>query len=176
MISIGAGISYTKGNQGMNRICFAAAAAAFAVLFAAPVDAAKDDDPAGAKALHDYTLSMDKVKRYEAAMESLQAAGGADPSLKTEGEKMSEEPDRTLADIEAKFDRHPRVYALYAKQGLSKLDAAALPIALMDAITVVQMPQIGPKMADRVSDAQLAFCKAHMAELKATKFMNMSGQ
>jgi len=160
----------------MKRTCLAATAVAFVVLVAAPAEAAKDDDPAGAKALHDYTLSMDKVKRYEAAMEALQAAGSADPSLKAEGEKMSDEPDGTLADIEAKFDRHPRIYALYAKQGLSKLDAAALPIALMDAMTVVQMPQIGPKMADRVSDAQLAFCRAHMAELKATKFMNMSGQ
>lgn len=159
----------------MKRICLAVAAS-FAVFVAAQAHAAKDDDPAGAKALHDYTLTMDKVKRYGAAAESWQAAGATDPSLRAEGEKMNDEPDRTLADVEAKFDRHPRVYAFFAKEGLSKLDAAALPLALMDAMTVVQMPQIGPKMADRVSDAQLTFCKTHMAELKAMKFMNMGGQ
>ena len=154
----------------MNRICLLSAAA-FVVLIAAQAEAA--DDPAGAKALHDYTLSMDKVKRYGAAMEAWQAGGAADPSLRTEGEKMSGEPDATLADVEAKFDRHPRIYAFFAKQGLSKLDAAALPIALMDAGTVAQMPQIAPKMADRVSDSQIAFFKAHMAELKAMKFLGM---
>ena len=153
------------------RQIFFAAAAAIAVLFAVPAQAAQDNDPAGAKALHDYALSMDKVKRYDAAMESWQAASKADPALKAEGDRMSDEPDKTLADIEAKFDRHPRVYAFFARQGLSKLDAAALPLALMDAMTVAQMPQIGPKMADRVSQTQIAFCKAHMAELKAMKFL-----
>ena len=159
----------------MKRI-YLAGVAACAVLIAASAQAAKNDDPAGAKALHDYTLSMDKVKRYGAAMEAWQAAGGADPALKAEGEKMNGEPDATLADVAAKFDRHPRVYAFFAKQGLSKLDAAAMPIALMDAITVVQMPQIGPKMADRVSETQIAFCKAHMAELKSMPFLGMGGQ
>ena len=155
---------------------FLAGVAAFALMVAAPAGAAKNDDPAGAKALHDYTLSMDKVKRYDAAMDAWRAAGSSDPPLKAEGEKMSDEPDSTLADVEAKFDRHPRVYAFFARQGLSKLDAAALPIVLMDAITVVQMPQVGPKMTDRVSDAQLAFCRTHMAELKAVKSLGMSGQ
>lgn len=158
----------------MTRIRCAAAAAALVLLVTVSAEAAKNDDPAGAKALHDYALSMDKVKRYGTAMEAWQTAGATDPALKTEGEKMNDEPDTTLADVEAKFDRHPRVYAFFAKQGLSKLDAAALPIALMDAMTVVQMPQIGPKMADRVSDSQLAFCKTHMAELKSMPFM--SGQ
>ena len=159
----------------MKRTCLAGVAA-FAVLMAASVQAAKNDDPAGAKTLHDYALSMDKVKRYGAAMEAWQAAGATDPALKAESEKMSGEPDATLADVEAKFDRHTRVYAFFAKQGLSKLDAAVMPIALMDAVTVVQMPQIGPKMADRVSENQIAFCKAHMAELKSIPFLGMSGQ
>src|SRR5579862_5219190 len=156
----------------MKRICLAAAASSLALLLAGSAQAAKNDDPAGAKALHDYTLSMDKAKRYEAAMEAWQAAGSADPALKAEGEKMSGEPDATLAEVEAKFDRHPRVFVFFAKQGLSKLDAAALPIVLIDAGTVAQMPQIAPKMADRVSDSQVAFFKAHSAELKSLKFMS----
>lgn len=156
----------------MKQICCAAAAVALVLMVAVSAEAAKNDDPAGAKALHDYALSMDKVKRYGTAMEAWQSAGSADPTLKAEGEKMSGEPDSTLADVEAKFDRHPRVYAFFAKQGLSKLDAAALPIALMDAMTVVQTPQIGPKMADRVSDSQLVFCKTHMVELKSMPFLS----
>ena len=141
----------------MNRISLVGAAAALAVLIAASAEAAKTDDPAGAKALHDYALSMDKVKRYKAATEAWQAAGSADPTLRTEGDKMTGEPDKTLGDVEAKFDRHPRIYAFFAKQGLSKLDAAALPIVLMDAGTVAQMPQIASKMTDRVSESQIAF-------------------
>lgn len=155
----------------MNRYHVAAAVAAFAVLAATAAPAAQDSDPAGARALHDYTLSMDKVKRYETAMESLEAAGKANPALKAESEKMGDEPDKTLADIEAKFDRHPRIFAFFARQGFSKFDAAVLPLALMDALTVAQMPQIAPKMADRVSPTQIAFCKTHLAELKATRFL-----
>lgn len=142
------------------------------VLAVSAAQAGKTDDAAGAAALKSYTLSMDKVKRYAAAMDAMQGAGKADSSLKAEGDKMSNEPDRTLADVEAKFAHHPRLFAFFAKQGLSTHDAATLPIALMDACTVVQMPQIGPKMADRVSDSQIAFCKLHLAELKTMKFFS----
>lgn len=134
--------------------------------------AGANPDVAGAKTLHDYVLTMDKVKRFSTAIDAMGAAVASDPALRAEGTKMSSEPDKTLADVEAKLDHHPRVFAYYAKQGLTKVDVAVLPIALMDACTVAQMPQIAAKMADRVSDAQIVFCKAHIAELKKFRFFS----
>ena len=39
--------------------------------------------------LHDYVLTMPKVKAYETATENAMAAGKSDPSLKVEGDKIS---------------------------------------------------------------------------------------
>ena len=123
------------------------------------------------KMLHNYVLTMPKVKAYEAATENMMAAGKSDPSLQAEGERMSSEPDKTLTDVRAKFAHHPRLYAFYAKQGLSMDDAMLIPLTLMSACTVVQYPQIGAKMADSVSGSQIAFCKQNTAALKAMKFL-----
>ena len=149
-------------------------AAGMAVFLASVVVAYADGagDPAGIRMLHDYPLTMDKVKHFDAAITSFRAASKSDPSLMAEGEKMGTEPQGTLADVIAIFDRHPRVYAFYARQGLAKTDAAALPIALMDACMVVQHPQIASRMAGRVSPSQTEFCKVHLAELKTMKFFS----
>ncbi|HEY1612924.1 MAG TPA: hypothetical protein VGF97_04410 [Rhizomicrobium sp.] len=138
--------------------------------------AAAADDPATDRTLHDYVLTMDKVNHFSAAMDAFDVASKSDPSLKAEGDAMSSEPDATLAQVEAKFDHHPRVFAFYAKQGLSKADAAVLPIALMDACTAVQYPQVAAKMASRIAPSQVAFCKANLATLKAMKFFGASEQ
>ena len=45
---------------------------------------AADLDPASAKLLHDYPLTLAKVQAYEAAYEALTAAAAADASLKAE--------------------------------------------------------------------------------------------
>ena len=94
-----------------------AGAAALALLIAVSARAAGDNDPAGARTLHDYVLSMDKIKRYDAAMQAMMAAGQTDPSLKAEGDKMGSEPDSTLADVEARFDHHPRLSAFFTFVG-----------------------------------------------------------
>jgi hypothetical protein len=123
------------------------------------------------KMLHDYVLTMAKVKAYETATENAMAAGKSDPSLKAEGDKMSGEPDKTLVDVKAKFAHRPHINAFYAKEGLSMNDAVLVPLTLMSACSVVQYPQIAEKMADSVSPAQIAFCKQNMAALKQTKFV-----
>jgi hypothetical protein len=142
---------------------------------AASVRAAGQVSPADNKMLHDYVLTMPKVKAYETATENAMAAGKSDPSLKAEGERMSGEPDKTLADIRAKFAHHPRLFAFYAKQGLSMDDAMLIPLSLMGACTVAQYPQIAAKMADSVSSSQIAFCKQNMTTLKSMKFFSGGG-
>lgn len=128
------------------------------------------NDPAGEKAMHDYVLTMPKVKAYDAATNAADAAMKADPSLKAELDKSDNEPDKTIADLRAKMDHHPRIFAFYAKQGLSKDDAILTPLSLMSACTVAQYPQIAAKMASSVSASQIAFCKANLPALKKMRF------
>lgn len=137
---------------------------------------AEINDPAGEKAMREFVLSMPKVKAFSAATEAVTAAMKADPSLKAEAEKADNEPDQTFADLRAKLDHHPRVFAFYAKQGLSKDEAILVPLTLMGACTVAQYPQIAPKLASTVSPGQIAFCKANMAELKNYKFFSGKGE
>ena len=133
-------------------------------------------DSAGDKALHDYVLTMPKVRAYEVATAAAKAATKADASLRTEEAKADNEPDKTLADIKAKLARHPRLFAFFAKQGLSMDDAVLVPLTLMNACTVAQYPQIAAKMADTVSAGQIAFCKQNMSELKKMAFFGGSAE
>jgi hypothetical protein len=143
-----------------------------ALLIAGPVVGAESKDPAGDTAMREYVLTMPKVKAYEAATEALEMATDRDPSLKDEAEKMDNEPDKTYADLKAKIAHHPRFYAFFSKQGLSMDDVVLVPLTLISACSVAQIPQIAAKMADRVSPAQVAFCKDNMATLKAMPFFN----
>lgn len=141
-----------------------------------PAIAAEMHDPAGEKAMHDYVLTMPKVKAYDAASSAAMAAMKSDPSLKAEADKSGNEPDKTFADIKAKFMHHPRLAAFYARQGLTVDDAVLVPLTLMGACTVAQYPQIAAKMADTVSPGQIAFCKQNMATLKTLKFFSGGGE
>jgi len=151
----------------MKLVCLLAAAA----LFATPALAKPAPDP-GAHIMHDYMLTMPKAKAYEAGYLALTTAAKADKTLQAEIEAASTERAPTIADTIAKMDHHPRVYAFFQKQGLSKTEAALLPLILMDACAGVTYPQVLKTMGDMVSQPQIDFCKANMAALKALHFFS----
>ncbi|HEX4534859.1 MAG TPA: hypothetical protein VH000_11555 [Rhizomicrobium sp.] len=131
--------------------------------FAAPVP----DSPADDTAVHDYVLTMDKVKAYEAADADLQAAARSSNALRGEIRQMAHEPDATSADLIAKFDKHPEIFAFYSKQGLSKADAALIPVTLLPACSAAQSPELAAGMSGLVAPQQVDFCKANMSELQS---------
>ena len=145
--------------------------AALCLLGAASAHAAPDD-AAGDKQIHDYVLTMDKVKAYEAADANLQAAANSNAMLRNERWQMSREPDATPADLIAKFDRHPNIFIFYSKRGLSTADAALIPIALMSACSAAQSPALAQGMAGTVSPQQIEFCKANMSELQSMPILS----
>ncbi|HEY4944149.1 MAG TPA: hypothetical protein VII56_22165 [Rhizomicrobium sp.] len=144
---------------------------ALALLVAAPAAAKPDNDP-GYKIMHDYVLTLPKVKAYEAAYAALTTAARADPSLKAEVEAASAENDQTVAATIDKMTKHPRIYAFFQKQGLSKAEATLLPLILMDACTAAQYPTMVAQLADRMTQAQADFCKANMATIKTMHFFS----
>ncbi len=129
-------------------------------------------DPAGEKALHDYVLTMPKVKAYAAATEALQAASAKNAALKTEVDSDNGASD-TLAQQVAIYERHPKVYAFYSAQGLGKQEAVLVGQAVQGACSVAAYPQLAAKMAATVSPSQVAFCKANLPELRKMKALGI---
>ncbi len=129
-----------------------------------------DLSPADLNALKSYTLSMDKVKAMEAAMNDVNKV----PALKNS--KGAASDSKSLAEMEAKINAMPQAMAIYRKHGLSAHDAVVMPFALMDAGMVVAYPSAAASLGDRVSPAQVAFYKQHQAELKKINWLFGGGE
>jgi hypothetical protein len=125
--------------------------------------AADGPSPADRQLLLAYQLTMDKLRHFGAADKALYDDAAKDPALKGEIARMAEEaPQATLADLQAKLARHPRVAAYYTKEGLTNQEAIVIPLATMGAMGVVLNRGAGPASPD-----QIAFVRQHQAEVQA---------
>lgn len=125
-----------------------------------------DLSPADLNALKSYTLSMDKINGMQAAMDEAKKSG-MENKMHNVGDSA-----KSLAEMEAKVKAIPGAMAIFAKHGLSAHDIVVMPFALMDASMCVQYPTAAPKLADRVSPAQIAFYKQHKAEIDKMKWLS----
>jgi hypothetical protein len=137
-------------------------------LFACGAGLALASDPAGEKAIHDYTLTMTKVRAWAEATQAFNDAAMKSPALAEEANGSGGSND-TLAQTIASFDHHPKLYAFYAAKGISKEEAALVPLAVQGGCSVAAYPQLAQKMATMTSPAQVAFCKANLAEIRKLK-------
>jgi hypothetical protein len=144
------------------RLLSGAALAAVLALSASSAAFAKGADisPADLAQLKSYTLSMDKIKAMQGAMDDAKKSGM--------DKKMTNSNDnsQSLGEMEARVKAMPGAMAMFAKHGLTAHDVVVMPLALMDAGMCVAYPSAAPKLADRVAPAQIAFYKQHQAELK----------
>lgn len=146
---------------------FLGIAAALMLTMGAPALAA-DLPPADAKALRDYSLSMDKIKAMQGAMDDMKQLEKSDPALA----KMNDNDNaKTLPEAEARFNANPKVVAILRKHGLSTADVVLMPLAIMSAGVAVEYPGAAAKLASQTSPAQIAFFKQHEKEIKATKWI-----
>ena len=143
------------------RLVFGAALAATLVLSTAALAAGNDVSPADLAQLKSYTLSMDKVKAMQAAMDEGKKNAALMKSLKSVGDDS-----KSIAEMEAKLSANGPAMALYRKHGLSAHDVVVMPFVLMDAGMAAQYPSAAGKLSDRMSPAQVAFYKQHQTELK----------
>jgi hypothetical protein len=142
------------------------AALALGFLFAAaPASAAGDISPADQKMLHDYTLTMDKVKGLQAAMADSEKAG---PAVAEEAKSIGNDA-QSLTEMKTKLAAHPTLLAIYSKHGLTADDAVLMPFVLMSAGIAAQYPDAAKELTGQTSPQQIAFMKAHEAELKGMK-------
>jgi len=152
------------------RLFAGAALAAALLLSGSTAVSAKSADisPADLAQLKSYTLSMDKVSAMQAAMDDAKKSG-MDKSM-----TASNDNAQSLAQMEARIKAMPGAMAIFSKHGLSAHDVVVMPFALMDAGMCVAYPSAAPKLADRVSPAQIAFYKQHQAELKKMAWLSGS--
>ena len=150
----------------MRKLFSITAVAAFSCCLAVPAMAGSDLSPADLNALKSYTLSMDKINAMQAAMDEAKKTG-KDGQMHGAGDDA-----KSLADMEARIKAIPAAMVIFAKHGLSAHDVVVMPFALMDAGMCVSYPSAAPKLADRVSPAQIAFYKLHQAELKKVSWLN----
>ncbi|MGA9794800.1 MAG: hypothetical protein WBQ17_04605 [Rhizomicrobium sp.] len=146
------------------------ACAALFVVASGAAQAGGDLSPADNKALHDYTLSMDKIRAMQAAQVELKQLVKSDPALS----KLADDTDDSanLTQLEAKLNSMPKLAAVYRKHGLTAADAILMPLTLMGASVAVQYPSAAAKLAAQTSPAQIAFVKAHAAELKKMTWLS----
>jgi len=142
----------------------------FALVLAAPAFAASDLSPADKKAMHDYVLSMDKVKAMGAAMDDFKKMERSDPSLEKQAHGMGDD-SKSIAEMEAKVGSNPKMMAVYKAHGLTPADAVIMPFVLMYAGMIVQYPSAGTKLSDETSPQQIAFFKQNEKALKATDWL-----
>ena len=145
---------------------------ALALTGAAPVAPARaaDVEATDIAAMHAYPLSIVKVKAYGAALTEYGAALKSDAALKAETETMAKDVT-SLSGMAAKIGAAPHVLAFFTKHGLTAEDAVFIPVVMGSAKMAAGNPDIAQAFAERVSPAQIAFFKAHEAELRSQRWL-----
>jgi hypothetical protein len=145
----------------------AALVAAILMSISVPAFAKSGDlSPADLNALKSYVLSMDKINAMQAAMDEAKKNAALSQGMKSAGNDS-----KSIAEMEARLNAMPQAMAIYRKHGLSAHDVVVMPFALMDAGMCVSYPSAAPKLADRVSPAQIAFYKQHQGEMKKISWL-----
>jgi len=124
-----------------------------ALVFVASAAMAQSADD---EAIRNYVLTMDKVVQYDTAARALETAMNKDPAVKAERRKMSREFARGPGAIRARLERHPKILAFFTNTGLTKEDAALIPVVLTNGCLASDSPQLARRLV--YSEAQKAFC------------------
>jgi hypothetical protein len=148
-----------------------ACAVAISLSLGAAAMAGGDLSPADNKAMHDYTLSMDKINAMGAAAADLKKAEAANPVL-TQQVKAASDSSKSVAEMIARMNAIPQLMAIYKAHGLSATDGVLMPFVLMYAGMVVAYPTTASSLAASTSPAQVAFYKQHQKELQAMKWLS----
>ncbi len=136
--------------------------------------AAGDISQADLAKLRSYTLSMDKIRAMQAAMAEVAQAEKTDPSFRAQMDN-SDSDSKTITETEARLKSYPRYLAFFTRHGLNADDVVLMPLVLMSAGVAAEYPQSAAKLADQTSQAQIAFFKAHEAELKKMPWLYGGG-
>lgn len=136
------------------------AVAMLAVLTSLPSAAQSGFSAADNAVFKAYVLDAGKVTRFIAGLNALAMAKQMDDAIAEEYERMDSEDGTSLAQLRAKLNRHPRIFAFFQRQNLTPDDAVLIPLVMTFAGVAAAVPG---QMTDVVSPAQANFVRSNAA-------------
>ncbi|HEY3930141.1 MAG TPA: hypothetical protein VGL89_17345 [Candidatus Koribacter sp.] len=143
------------------------AAALMALVMAVPALAQKGSDdlsPEDTAAIHDYVLTMARVKVYQAASQDYEK-GQHDPAMEAESKKVEANDVSLMSKVKMVETSCPRMNAWIKAHGMTAREFVVLPMTLMTAGLAQVAINQGGKPPAWVNPANIAFVKAHKDEL-----------
>lgn len=142
-----------------------------ALCFVFPIisaQAAQELTVADQKLLSGYSLSMEKLRGYQDAVAKMDAACRNDPAVREAADSAAPKPGTTLEQAIKDIGETPLYKRFMKPAGLAAQDVVLLPIVLMGAGAVVEA-HADPAKLKGLSDAQVAFYRAHRDEIQKLK-------
>jgi hypothetical protein len=139
---------------------------AIGLALAGALAAARAEGDSDDALIRGYKLSMNKVQHYVAAKKELDKQSQSNSAIGDEVKRMQQEPQRTIADLRAMMTHHPKIYAIFKREGLSEQDTVMIPVVLGSALMAID-PRNPNGAPPDVSEEQIAFARQHEQELKA---------
>lgn len=147
-----------------------------AMLTSAPALAGKPAiSAADVQSMSGYALSMDTLGKYARAIAAMDAACKDDRRLQEQAEESAMHPGESLEQAIKRVGKSPLVARYFQPAGLEARDVVLLPIVLIGAGAVVEMGADASKLPG-LSAAQVAFYRAHQAELKRMQLRGSCGE
>jgi hypothetical protein len=119
------------------------------------------DEPA----IHDYVLTMDKIKKYAAVSRKLEAASKSDPALAAEMKKI-EDADVYNVDKAAMIEKSPRVAGALTSNGVTARDFVLTPMTTFTAAIGIAAEDAKKQPPAYVNPVNIKFVREHKDELE----------
>ena len=119
------------------------------------------DEPA----IHDYVLTMDKIKKYAEVSKKLEAASKSDPALAAEMKKI-EDADVYNVDKAAMIEKSPRVATALTSNGITARDFVLTPMTAFTAAIGIAAEDAKKQPPAYINPVNIKFVRAHKDELE----------
>lgn len=122
------------------------------------------------KEISGYRLTDAGLGKYIQASKNMLAVIRNDPKLRqqlsAEEDQASGDDNPSLAQMAAKYDRHPEIAHAITSTGMSTREFVTFTFAMFQAGMGMAVQQAGGKLPDGVRPENVAFYKSHQAELQ----------
>ena len=119
------------------------------------------DEPA----IHDYVLTMDKIKKYAEASKRLEAAAKSDPAMAVEMKKI-EDADVYSVDKAAMMEKSPHVAAALKSNNITARDFVLTPMTAFTAAIGIAAEDAKKEPPAFINPENIKFMREHKAELE----------
>jgi hypothetical protein len=126
-----------------------------------PDEGPNPDEPA----IHDYVLTMDKIKKYADVAKRLEAAAKSDPAIAAEMKKI-EDADVYNVDKAAMIEKSPRVAAALHSYDIAARDFVLTPMTAFTAAIGIAAEDAKKPPPAYVNPTNIKFVRDHKEELE----------